>query len=172
MIDDQWEDMCDSLIQCEDRESHCRAPSLHKENGKNLGMWLDRQRQSKKAGTLDDYCVDRLEEVGMTWNVNIDQWEDMHDLLIQHGDRESHCRVPTRHEENGKNLGIWLCNQRQSKKAGKLDDCRVDRLEEVGMTWNVNKAKTKQEWSFCLHFSVLFSHRKSACCCSCCCAQF
>merc|ERR1712232_810061 len=107
VIDDEWENMCDLLIQYKDREGHCRVPRLHKENGKNLGMWLDRQRQSKKAGKIDDYRVARLEEVGMTWNVLDEQWENMCDLLIQYKDREGHCRVPRRHKENGKNLGKW-----------------------------------------------------------------
>ena len=65
-----------------------KTTSGHKENGKNIGTWLNAQHQSKKAGTLDDYRVDRLEEVGMTWNVIDDQWENMYDLLIQYNNRE------------------------------------------------------------------------------------
>ena len=67
-----------------------KTTSGHKENGKNLGTWLNAQRQSKKAGTPDNFRVDRLEEVGVIWNVIDDQWEDMYELLIQYNNHEGH----------------------------------------------------------------------------------
>ena len=116
-----------------EREGNCNVPKSHKENGKNLGLWLKRQRQANKAGKLETSKVERLESVGIVWDVYEQQWETMFQLLEVYKEREGNCNVPDRHKENGKNLGGWVARQREAKKAGKLETSKVERLEAVGL---------------------------------------
>ena len=64
----KWDQRYQLLIQYKQREGDCMVPFGHKENGENLGSWLDKQRQAKKAGKLDGDNVQRLEDVGMVWD--------------------------------------------------------------------------------------------------------
>ena len=49
----------------------------------------------------------------------------MHGLLLAYKERERHCDVPTKHEEQGAKLGSWLKRQRQAYKHGTLEAGRV-----------------------------------------------
>jgi len=87
------------------RESHCNVPQGHKED---LRIWLHSQRQRKKRGTLPSEKAKRLEELGVVWDPIIQQWEKMFTLLVQYKEREGHCHVPFRHEEDREALREWL----------------------------------------------------------------
>ena len=64
-------------------------------------------------------------------------WERMHGLLRAYRDREGHCDVPSKHEEQGAKLGVWLSKQRTAFKRGKLESRRVRALEAAGVVWDV-----------------------------------
>ena len=53
VVSQQWEDMFTLLVQYKDREGDCNVPAKHKEDGKNLGVWLTNRRTGKKNGKLD-----------------------------------------------------------------------------------------------------------------------
>ena len=58
-------------------------------------------------------------------------------MLLAFYDREGHCDVPSRHVESGANLGDWLNSQRKRCKLGLLSVSRKQRLEELGVKWDV-----------------------------------
>ena len=64
-------------------------------------------------------------------------WERMHGLLLAFKEREGHCDVPQRHEEQGAKLGSWLGTQRKAYKRGTLEARRVQILEDCGVTWTI-----------------------------------
>jgi hypothetical protein len=63
----QWEDMFAVLETFVKREGHCNVPRLHKEDGANLGMWVDSQRQAQRKGGLLADRARRLEELDIAW---------------------------------------------------------------------------------------------------------
>jgi len=107
------------------------------EDGINLGIWLNDQRQSKKKGRLDIKRVTQLNDLGICWNVATEQWERRYQLLRKFNEREGHCNVPKRHVEDGIKLGNWLNNQRQSNKKGCMDTKRVTQLNELGIFFGI-----------------------------------
>merc|ERR1712238_363749 len=44
VLDHKWENSFNLLVKYKEREGHCNVPKSHKENGINLGNWLDKQR--------------------------------------------------------------------------------------------------------------------------------
>lgn len=62
-----------------------------------------------------------------TWEQRL---QELSDFRSQHG----HCDVPTNWPEIPA-LGIWVANQRQSKKKGTLSESRIDLLEQLGFHW-------------------------------------
>jgi hypothetical protein len=64
-ISQQWDDMYILLLQYKQREGNCKFSQNHKEINENLGAWLNKQRQRKKEGKLDDERLRKLEDIGV-----------------------------------------------------------------------------------------------------------
>ena len=43
--------------------------------------------------------------------------------------------------DDGFLLGTWVCNRRAEKAAGKLDDDKIEELENIGMVWDAFSEK-------------------------------
>jgi len=154
-----WIGMYELLMQYEVREGNCNVPQSHKEDGKNLGFWLQNQRQNKRKGILNACYVERLSNLGVVWEPRDKQWEDMYTLLVQYKEREGHCDVPHSYEEERKNLGFWLSTQRQNKRKGALDAYYVERLGNLGVVW---EPRDKQ-WENMYALLVQYKEREGHC---------
>ena len=135
-------------------------------NGERLGHWISIQRQAyknrclpvkykkKNNKVLTDEQVQKLESIGMMWDVYVEKWNRMYELandyFIQHGNID----VPQRYiTSNGEKLGLWIGYQRQAYQnrmlsrdkwiAGMspLTDEQVQMLENIGMKWSVVDSK-------------------------------
>ena len=62
-------------------------------------------------------------------------WENGFAALIQFKAREKHCRVPRGHQEGAFNLGTWVINQRNRRRA--LSVQRRQRLDAIGFDWTL-----------------------------------
>jgi Helicase associated domain len=66
---DRWNLMFESLERYVDREGHARVPPDHVEDSQALGPWCQRQRVSRRRGTLSKDHIALFETVpGWTWN--------------------------------------------------------------------------------------------------------
>ena len=66
----QWERIFTLLVQYKEREGHFHVPFRHKEDGEALGMWLHRQRTTKKKPKMEPKRLCRLEDLGVVWKYN------------------------------------------------------------------------------------------------------
>ena len=129
------------LVQYRDREGHSDVPQRHEEDGEKLGRWLMNQRRAHTTGKLEADREKQLNSIGVSWGLRSDRWDQMYDLLVQFNKREGHPNVLQKHRENGENLGIWLTRQRHWRKKGTLQSDRFEKLDNLGVAWEVN-AKT------------------------------
>jgi len=153
---DKWEKTFGLLEIYKERENHCNVPQRHKEGGKNLGVWLNSQRARQKKGELSISHIERLEDIGVIWDLSREKWENNYCLLVNFQQREGHANVPRGHKEEGVNLGHWLITQRQQKKKEELDISLEERLENIGVTWNI----FKEQWENTYHLLVKFQQRE------------
>jgi len=102
-------------------------------DGAKLGRWLFVQRQAKKRGSLDPKQITRLNELGIVWDLLVDIWDRSYQFLCNFYGREGHYKVIVSHVEDGTKLGVWLNEQKRSKKKGSLDTERITRLEKLGI---------------------------------------
>jgi len=135
-----WDEMYDLLEKYKDRKGNCSVPFNHKEEGHNLGNWLNTQRQLKKNGKLDVSTINRLESLGVFWDVFDEKWENMFRLMEQYKEQHGDYNVPFKHKEDGFNIGQWLNKQRHFKKKDQLEASRRDRLDKLGVVWKVNES--------------------------------
>lgn len=151
----QWESMLASLVEYRNQEGDCFVPHRHLvvPGNKNLGNWLNRQRLLMARGDLKLSRQEKLEEVGVVWDVQSEKWEDMYRCLVEYQKREAHTLVPNSYQDqDGKNLGTWLNTQRQSKKKGLLDQQLQERLEALGVTWEVSSPRWESMFSLLVDY--------------------
>jgi|SRR6516164_7764995 hypothetical protein len=105
-----WEEGLRHLTSYKEREGHCNVPQLYRQNGFRLGSWVAEQRGN--ADTLSSEHRQRLDELGFVWKQHESAWEEGLRHLTSYKKREGHCRVPTKHRENGYPVGQWVITQR------------------------------------------------------------
>ena len=115
------------------------VPKSHTtEAGLKLGHWVSGQRLAKRKGRLSQERIDGLEKLGFVWDVKAQGWEDSFQELEAYKAEHRTTLVPHNHTtEVGFNLGKWVDNQRSGKKAGRLNQERIDRLDQFGFVWDV-----------------------------------
>ena len=116
------------------------------ENGINLGMWIQNQRQSYKKAKLSPERINLLKKLGMRLEtVNYNDWNENYALVQNYYEHHGNLEIPVKfktlngyeYDENGINLGIWIQNQKQLYKKAKLSPERINLLESIGMKWFV-----------------------------------
>ena len=107
-------------------------PSYVSADGFKLGDWIANQREKYRAGTLGESQRDRLEEIGMPWELP-DPWEVRYRLAERYYRENGNLNVPANYVADGVWLGRWLDEQR--KKTDRLTPDQMKRLEALGMNW-------------------------------------
>lgn len=134
----------------------------------NLGMWINTQRKRYKSGKLSKEKTLLLEDIKMVWKFhnkypleenlendveskNLLKWTRMYDLAKEYYEKNGNLLIPHFYEVNsdGKTykLGIWLHNQRNFYKKGKLPLGRTLLLEDIGIKWSdVKESVLDRKW--------------------------
>lgn len=120
------------------------VPYDYKVDGISLGTWLGCQRLKYKNGKLDQEKIDLLNSIGMSWDVRLDKWNLMYEEAKKYYLKYGNLNIG---KDSGE-LGVWIIQQRVAYKSRNLppekrsmpplSDERVQKLEEIGMIWNVN----------------------------------
>lgn len=152
---DQWEQGFSSLRSLKEREGNLRVGRKFTENGFPLGVWIDKQRQSKSQ--LSAERLSRLNFIGFPWDPHAEVWEKSFDALVQFKNREGHLLVPTAHIEKDIKLGTWVDTQRQN--ISELSKERLQRLNEVGFIWNA----VNERWEQAFKLLQVFKEREGHC---------
>ena len=111
--------------------------------GLALGRWLPVQRQYRREGRLSGEQVNRLTEIGITWEPRRSQWETMFAAAEAYSRENGNLEVPVAYQtEDSLNLGKWIRRQRdaylKSRQGGKpYPEEQARRLESIGMIWEL-----------------------------------
>ena len=123
--------------------------------GEKLGNWLICQRKaykfryiSKESRTsrifpLTDAQVQKLERIGMIWDVRDNNWMEMYKAAKKYFLEHHNLNVPRSFvTDDGKRLGHWLGSQRSAffNKAHfkPLSEYQIELLGKIGMIWDVH----------------------------------
>ena len=133
-IEDAWNQMFEALQQYKSNNGDCDVPQSYPPNQK-LGNWVGTQRTVKKSGKLSSDKIQKLNQLGFSWNPIEDAWNQMFEALQQYKSNNGDCDVPQSYPPNQK-LGNWVGTQRIAKKSGKLSSDKIQKLETNGFSWN------------------------------------
>lgn len=128
-FDEQWEAMFGELLAYKIKYGHVNIP-IDAES--KLWRWVGTQRQSKKRDKLSAERVQRLDEIGLAWDLLESQWESRFSELLEYKATHGNMNVP-----RGDSIGLaaWVGKQRAAKKLGKISDERIRKLDEIGFEW-------------------------------------
>ncbi|HBI63492.1 MAG TPA: hypothetical protein DDY31_20150 [Lachnospiraceae bacterium] len=119
------------------------------EDGFMLGKWLCNMRAKYKKGVLEEKEAGELEKAGMIWDISRYRWEGYYNAAKEYKERFGTLDIPCRYvTEDGKKLGVWLNNQKNSysekgSKACRLDRGQIQKLEALGISW---EGKFESAW--------------------------
>jgi len=133
-----WEKMYAMLVDFVNEYGHCKVPFNWHENSQ-LSRWFFAQRNLKRKGELSQQRIEKLEKLGFDWDPLDTDWNEMYKKLIEYKDIYGNCNVPARWSK-GLKLGRWVNVQRQTRKRGKLNEERIEKLNNIGFIWNPSQA--------------------------------
>ena len=106
----------------------------------DLCRWLNVQRQLCFENKLSEEKINKLNEIGMTWNkrkiVNNIPEEKYYTLAQEYFKIHNNLSVPPRYIVEGVNLGFWVNLQRRKYDKNELTEEKIKKLEEIGMQFN------------------------------------
>lgn len=120
-------------------------------NGKNLGIWLQHQREGRRKGRLANWQVRLLDGIGMIWESN-DPWEQGFSHAIEYFRENGDLNVPNQYScVDGYRLGKWISNQRflyGSSRGKEPGEERIQRLNAIGMIWSAKRGRRSAKKDF------------------------
>lgn len=119
------------------------------EKGIKLGFWISDQRQALRKGNLQEEKIEKLNSIGMVWDLTEELWNMNYELAKKYYEHYGHLNILQKlktsdgitHDENGLAIGTWITHQRKLKKIGELSEEKINKLENIGMIWNVKEDK-------------------------------
>ena len=109
------------------------------EEGYALGSWLNNQKAIRKGnivGTLTEDQVQKLDAIGMIWDLLDYFWEQNYRLAKEYYLAHGNLDIPATYKlKDGKHLGNWILRQRQLYKNNSLTEDQISKLDSIGMDW-------------------------------------
>jgi hypothetical protein len=114
-----------------------------------LANWLHNQKKTKSKiqkgeevdRDLSQVRIERLEVIGLQWNIYDENFEEKCSDLTAFKEKEGHCKVPYRYAANP-SLGYWCSKMRRAyniiqkgmKPKNNLSEDRMKGLNEIELT--------------------------------------
>lgn len=123
--------------------------------GLSLGSWMTTQRKvraGRQPGILTEEQIAKLDRLGMIWENRLEiAWERGYEHAEAYHREYGDLLVPARYvSPDGFRLGSWIMNLRQKRLNGEmsqvLTDERIQRLEALGMQWDVLSLKWEENY--------------------------
>lgn len=107
-------------------------------DGFRLGAWVVAQRNKKTFGKLSEEKVQKLESVGIIWNIHDAEWENTFAALVKYQEQFGTLEVEKDYvTDEGINLRSWMANQRSKFRSGKLQKWKIEKLDAIDFEWTV-----------------------------------
>lgn len=136
----KWNDRYAELVSFRNQNGHINVDK----SNTALNNFIQNQRkeyrrwQRGETSSMDERKIELLNNLSFVWDKNQQIWESRYAELLQFKADFGHVNVPIKY----KTLGQWVTKHRKAKRAGTLQQSRIDRLEEIGFIWDV------KEWQF------------------------
>ncbi|MCC8101165.1 MAG: Helicase associated domain protein [Clostridiales bacterium] len=135
---DSWEYRLELVKNWYRENGNLAIPQNTVVDGVWIGRWLAYQRQALEEGKLSQKQAELLSELPDDGMVRASShWKEMYldarEYCARHG---SLAGVPRNYRgKRGTNLYTWVLNQRKTRRAGKMNEEKIQLLDEIGFVW-------------------------------------
>ncbi len=146
---DVWDRHYSLLEEYYKEHGNIDVPQSYEVDGIKLGVWLRNQRSAYRGigkRKIKSKQIERLEKLGMKWNLRSNNWEEKYSLLEEYYKEHGDIDVPQSYVVNGIKLGIWVSTQKQTYNKGMLTSKQIERLEKLGMKWDSKVALWEENY--------------------------
>jgi hypothetical protein len=102
--DANWDEVFGKLVAYKQQFRDCLVPTNYSD--KKLAAWVHTQRVLNTSGILETVKIQRLEELGFSWDPIGEAWEEMFARLVAYKQRYRDCLVPINYSD--KKLARWI----------------------------------------------------------------
>ena len=135
LLAEQWNDKYKIAREYYIANEHLLIPYETVINGVRLGEWISRQRKRYSDNIMESYQVEKLEEIGMVWDISTTTWMSKYQIAKRYFDTYGTIDIPAVFEFDGVQLGTWIYNQKQAYWANKLDESKQKLLDKLNINW-------------------------------------
>jgi hypothetical protein len=141
-INESWNTMYEFAKQYYNKHGDLLIPDTYEIEGFGLGRWVGTQRRAFKGkgkSIISPEQIDKLDQIGMTWDVKQANWQMKYLLAKQYYNQYGNLLIPSSYVINNIKLGRWIGTQRQAYKGNhfKISDKQIEKLNDIGMVWEV-----------------------------------
>lgn len=123
------------------------VPSYIAPSSLRLGLWCLYQRNRRRKNRLSRDRIQRLRGIGFPWRgVSLaGRWDRNFEELKSFRQKHGHCRPPRGYRTGGVSRASWCDLQRKHRRAGKLGDDRVAKLNVLGLNGCLSRIDGKKD---------------------------
>jgi Helicase associated domain len=147
-----WYHRLNELYEFKLMYGHCDVPQKYPAN-RCLGIWVNKQRCEKvmyeenenhKTNLTPEKLI-ALEKIGFVWAKRKGDviWNQRYNELLAFYKENGHSDLPCKYKPKP-TLGRWVTSQRSMYKRGTLPSDYVQKLDDIGFTWDMY-AKANEE---------------------------
>lgn len=136
----QWDTMYDQAKEYYQKFGSLSIPDDKLDEYKKLRSWIQGQKMKhnhESEADLTDEQIQKLESIGIIWNVNQESYDKMFDQALDYYEEHGDLLVPRNDEF--KKLSLWVGSMRKKYKAKELTDEQITLLESIGMVWDTKQ---------------------------------
>lgn len=107
------------------------VPRRFQMQGFDLGYWIVVQRKLYAQNKLSDDCIQKLNEIGMIWDSDSNEWDRCYNIAKKFYEDNGHISIPKDYVENGQHVGAWLQYVKREYNKGTLSQAQIDALGAI-----------------------------------------
>jgi predicted chitinase len=140
-LEEQFEKGFQQTLLYKERTGNPNAPQDYKTaEGFLLGNWQGHQKRNYKTGNLSPERIKRLDDISFKWEIRKEQFEEGFQETLLYKESTGNSNAPASYKTSeGYLLGSWQGNQKYNYRKGKLSPERIERLENIGFTWEIRE---------------------------------
>jgi superfamily II DNA or RNA helicase len=158
----RWDEGFRHLTEYAPEHGNTLIAAGHDYRGYPLGDWAAIQRRDYQNGKLSAERRDRLNSVpGWVWSLEANRWDEGYRRVEEYVAAHGTSAVGQSYETADRfRLGAWVNFQRTRYRQGKLEQDRIERLEQLpGWVWSASDAKWDKAFSLLAEYARL--HRST-----------
>ena len=148
-----WNDAYESAKKYREEHGDLNIPYHYKTtDGFLLGRWLHKQRQNYHSEQLDQRCIERLNQLGVSWELPkkaaYKSWDSIFQLAKRYYLEHGNLNMPVNYQIDGVNVARWLVKQKRIHNKNKTGEAgltaeQIEKLNSIGFDWD---SKEERLW--------------------------